>query len=118
MSCRAKVVWLELSPCSLLAPKRVGVDDKSIALSAIQYRPCLLPPPTLRGHRGRFAWCSDRILGHGPPAPWRCSQEGGCRRRGCVCLGPVIRVVGDIGRRLALMGHSIGREDGARPATM
>jgi hypothetical protein len=26
---------------------RVGVDDKSIALSAIQYRPCLLPPPTL-----------------------------------------------------------------------
>jgi hypothetical protein len=35
-----------------------------------------------------------------------------------VGLGPVIRVVGDVGRRLALMGHSIGREDGARPATM
>jgi hypothetical protein len=33
-------------------------------------------------------------------------------------LGPVIRVVGDIGRRLALMGHSIGREDEARLATM
>jgi hypothetical protein len=33
-------------------------------------------------------------------------------------LGPVIWVVGDIGRCLALMGHSIGREDGARPATM
>jgi hypothetical protein len=32
-----------------------------------------------------------------------------------VRLGPVIRVVGDVGRRLALMGHSIGREDGARP---
>ena len=30
-----------------------------------------------------------------------------------VHLGPVIRVVGDIGRRLALMGHSIGREGGA-----
>jgi hypothetical protein len=30
----------------------------------------------------------------------------------------VIRVVGDVGRRPALMGHSIGREDGARPATM
>jgi hypothetical protein len=38
-----------------------------------------------------------------------------------VGLGPVIRVVGDVGRRrrrLALMGHSIGREGGARPATM
>jgi hypothetical protein len=35
-----------------------------------------------------------------------------------ICLGPVIRVVGDVGRRLALVGHSIGREDGARLATM
>jgi hypothetical protein len=35
-----------------------------------------------------------------------------------VHLGPVIRVVGDVGRRLALMGHSIGREDGARLATI
>jgi hypothetical protein len=35
-----------------------------------------------------------------------------------VGLEPVIRVVGDVGRRLALMGHSIGQEDGARPATM
>jgi hypothetical protein len=35
-----------------------------------------------------------------------------------VRLGPIIRVVGDVGRRLALMGHSIGREDGARLATM
>jgi hypothetical protein len=26
---------------------RVGVDDESIAPSATQYRPCLLPPPTL-----------------------------------------------------------------------
>jgi hypothetical protein len=35
-----------------------------------------------------------------------------------VGLGPVIRVVSDVGRRLALMGHSIGREDGARSSTM
>jgi hypothetical protein len=35
-----------------------------------------------------------------------------------VGLGPVIRVVGDVGRRLTLMGHSIGREGGARPTTM
>jgi hypothetical protein len=33
-------------------------------------------------------------------------------------LGPVIRVVGDVGCRLALVGHSISREDGARLATM
>jgi hypothetical protein len=38
--------------------------------------------------------------------------------RVAVGLGPVIRVVGDVGRRLALMGHSIGQEDGARSATM
>jgi hypothetical protein len=35
-----------------------------------------------------------------------------------VGLGHVIRVVGDVGLRLALMGHSIGREGGARSATM
>jgi hypothetical protein len=35
-----------------------------------------------------------------------------------VRLGPVIWAIGGIGRRLALMGHSIGREDGARLATM
>ena len=35
-----------------------------------------------------------------------------------VRLMPIIRVVGDVGRRLALMGHSIGREGGARSATM
>jgi hypothetical protein len=34
-----------------------------------------------------------------------------------VGLGPVIRVVDDVGRRLALMSHSIGREGGARLAT-
>jgi hypothetical protein len=35
-----------------------------------------------------------------------------------VGLGPIIRVVGDVGRHLVLMGHSIGREGGARPTTM
>jgi hypothetical protein len=33
-------------------------------------------------------------------------------------LGLVIRVVGDVGRRLALVDHSISRENGARLATM
>jgi hypothetical protein len=33
-------------------------------------------------------------------------------------LRPIIWVVGDVGRRLALVGHSISREDGARLATM
>jgi hypothetical protein len=60
----------------------------------------------------------DLNLAHGPPMPWRCTHEGGCRRQGCYTLGPVIRVVGDVGRRLALVGHSISREDGARVATM
>jgi hypothetical protein len=35
-----------------------------------------------------------------------------------VGLGLVIWVIGDVGRRLTLMGHSIGREGGARSATM
>jgi hypothetical protein len=35
-----------------------------------------------------------------------------------VRLGPVIRVVGDVGRRLVLVGQRIRREDGARLATM
>jgi hypothetical protein len=35
-----------------------------------------------------------------------------------VGLGPIIWVVGDVGRRLTLMGHNIGREGGARAATM
>jgi hypothetical protein len=33
-------------------------------------------------------------------------------------LEPIIRVVGDVKRRIALVGHSISREDGARLATM
>ena len=35
-----------------------------------------------------------------------------------ICLGPVIRVVGDVRRRLALVGRSISREDGAWLATI
>jgi hypothetical protein len=38
--------------------------------------------------------------------------------RVAIRLGPVIRVVGDVRHRLALVGHSIDREDGARLATM
>lgn len=47
VSCHAEVVWMDSSPCSLLAPETVGLDDESIAPSAIVYRPCLLPPSTL-----------------------------------------------------------------------
>jgi hypothetical protein len=35
-----------------------------------------------------------------------------------LCPGPVIQVVGDVGCRLALVGHSISREDRTRLATM
>jgi hypothetical protein len=46
------------------------------------------------------------------------SMKAAVDNRVVVRLGSVIRVVGDIGRRFALVGHSIGREDGARLATM
>jgi hypothetical protein len=57
-------------------------------------------------------WAMD-LLGHGGVV-----MKAAVDDEIVVCLGPVIRVVGDVRRRLALMGHSIGREDGARPATM
>jgi hypothetical protein len=57
-------------------------------------------------------WVMD-LLCHGGVV-MKAAVDGGV----VVRLGPVIPVVGDIGRRLALMGHSIGREDGARLATI
>jgi hypothetical protein len=57
-------------------------------------------------------WAMD-LLCHGSVV-MKAAVDGGVGVR----LRPVIRVVGDIRRRLALMGHSIGREDGARLATM
>jgi hypothetical protein len=57
-------------------------------------------------------WAMD-LLRHGAVV-MKAAINGGIG----VGLRPIIRVVGDIGRRLALMGHSIGREDGARPVTM
>jgi hypothetical protein len=35
-----------------------------------------------------------------------------------VRLRPVLQVVGDVGHHIALVGHNICREDGARLATM
>jgi hypothetical protein len=57
-------------------------------------------------------WAMD-LLRHGGVV-MKVTVDGGV----VVGLGPVIQVVGDVGHRLALMGHSIGREDGARLATM
>jgi hypothetical protein len=57
-------------------------------------------------------WAMD-LLRHGSVV-MKATVDGGVDVR----LGPVIRVVGDVERRLALMGHSIGREDGATLATM
>ena len=57
-------------------------------------------------------WAMD-LLCHGGVV-MKATVDGGVG----VGLGPVIWVVGDVGRRLTLMGHSIGREGGARPATM
>jgi hypothetical protein len=57
-------------------------------------------------------WAMD-LLCHGGVV-MKATVDGGF----VVSLGPVIRVVGDVRCRLALMGHNIGREDGARLATM
>jgi hypothetical protein len=57
-------------------------------------------------------WAMD-LLCHGGVV-MKAAVNGGV----VVGLGPIIRVIGDVGCRLALMGHIIGREDGARPATM
>jgi hypothetical protein len=59
-----------------------------------------------------IVWAMD-LLHHGGVV-MEVAVDGGVG----VGLGPVIRVVGDVGRRLTLMGHSIDREGGARPATM
>jgi hypothetical protein len=59
-----------------------------------------------------IVWAMDLLL-HGGVV-MKAAVDGGVG----VGLGPVIRVVGDVWCRLALMGHSIGREGGARPATM
>jgi hypothetical protein len=59
-----------------------------------------------------IVWAMD-LLRHGGVV-MKAAVDGGVG----VGLGPVIRVIGDVGRRLALMGHSIGREGGARPTTM
>lgn len=53
------------------------------------------------------------LLCHGSVV-MKAAVDGGVAIR----LGPVIQVVGDVRRCLALLGHSIGREDGGRLATM
>jgi hypothetical protein len=57
-------------------------------------------------------WAMD-LLRHGGVV-----MEAAVDGRVGVGLGPVIRVVGDVGRRLTFMGHNIGREGRARAATM
>jgi hypothetical protein len=57
-------------------------------------------------------WAID-LLRHG-----RVVMKAAIDGRVVVGLRPIIWVVGDVGHCLSLMGHSIGREDGARPATM
>ena len=59
-----------------------------------------------------IVWAMD-LLRHGGVV-MEAAVDGGVG----VGLGPVIRVVGDVGRRLPLVGHSICRERGARRATM
>jgi hypothetical protein len=53
-------------------------------------------------------WPMD-LLGHGSVVT-KAIMDGGV----VVRLGAILRVVGDVGRRLALVGHTIRREGGAR----
>jgi hypothetical protein len=57
-------------------------------------------------------WSMD-LLCHGGIL-MKAAVDGGV----AICLRSVIWVVGEVGRRIALVGHSISREDGARMATM
>jgi hypothetical protein len=45
-------------------------------------------------------------------------SEASVDDRVVVRLGSILRVVGDVGRRLAFVGHNIHWEDGAMLATM
>jgi hypothetical protein len=96
---------------------RVGVEDESIIGNPVPPMSLASSDPhehsrvNLLGARIIF-WAMD-LLRHGSVV-MKAAIDGGVG----VGLGPVIRVVGDVRRRLALMGHSIGREDGARPTTL
>jgi hypothetical protein len=61
----------------------------------------------------RIVFWPMNLLCHGDVV-MKASVDGGV----VVRLRPIIRVVGDVECRLALVGHSIGREDGARLTTM
>lgn len=54
----------------------------------------------------------------GRPCRRRVLTDAGVDARVRVRLGRVLQVEGDVGRRLALVGHSKCLEDGARLATM
>jgi hypothetical protein len=119
VSYHAEVIWLDSSPCSLLAPEtewewttsRLPHQQSSIALSLASSDPHQDIGADLLDPRIVF-WAID-LLCHGGVV-MKAAVDGGVDVR----LGPVIRVIGDVEHRLALVGHSIGQEDGARLATM
>jgi hypothetical protein len=66
----------------------VGVEDESIAPSAIQYRPCLMPPLTLMRTSLSMSWIviwSMDLLCHGSVLI-EADVDGGV----AICLGPVL----------------------------
>jgi hypothetical protein len=119
VSCPAEVVWPGSSSCSLLAPEiewewtmsrlRVGNPVTLVPLASSDPHEDIstdvLGPQIV-------IWLMD-ILCHGSVLMKRVVDG-----RFAIRLGPIIRVVGDVGRHLALMGRSISPEDGVRLATM
>jgi hypothetical protein len=105
---------LELLACTC---DTVGVEDKSIA--PVSNLVSLMPLASSNPHED----ISVDVLG---PRIWPMYLlcHGGVLSKAAVdgrvdvCLGPVLRVIGDVGRCLALVGHNIRREDGARLAAM
>jgi hypothetical protein len=96
---------------------RVGAEDECTVGNPISAIPLASSDPhedfsiNVLGPQIKF-WPMDLPCHRGVLT--KASVDGGV----VVRLGPIVRVVAYVGRRLALMGHSICQEDGARLTTM
>ena len=118
VSCRGRMAGLVLV---LLARiwERLGVAAESIVPSPIQYRFMLLASSHPHDDFSIKVLGAQIVLWPMDLPCHRCVlTEAVVDGHIAVRLGPVLWVVADAGRRLALVGHSKCLEDGARLATM